>query len=98
MTSSPALSDQIRSDLVLGVISHRSLLLGMLKARMVEIVDQWTSGKLTQAGFSASEVCGVIRAVFTDSSRRAEALSTIQAHSRAAGTGDAKQALSKLIG
>merc|ERR1719152_255296 len=65
------------------------LLLAMLAARMTEVVDMWTRGDLRRAGFSAAEVCGVVRAVFTDSQRRADAIQIIQG---AAGEGEPRDA------
>ena len=50
----------------------------MLDAKLADIADAWTSGRLPALGFDADEVAGFVRAVFEDTENRRRALADVE--------------------
>ena len=54
----------------------------LLDAKLADIADAWTSGRLRALGFDADEVAGFVRAVFEDTENRRRALADVEVESR----------------
>ena len=52
-------------------------LASLLDAKLTDIADAWTSGRLPALGFDADEVAGFVRAVFEDTENRRRALADV---------------------
>ena len=53
-------------------------LASLLDAKLADIADAWTSGRLPALGFDADEVAGFVRAVFEDTENRRRALADVE--------------------